>query len=347
MTLLVDFKKIDFPSLEKEILLFQKETSEALEVLESTEAANSHQNKNRKEFIIANLSTYIYYFPKLAFRVGDEDLLAEFYLYVFERMDKVLEKFDSKMSGLSTYLGIRLRTYWLNFITHKSKQNQKALVGKTISLASDEIASIGGTNSKDDGQDYNSENYQENILELNEEQLFADTGLDALFFQYFPFKKKDLTDLETPRTLQSAFKYLVMKLYYFDFFHNDDFILLKEYLGVSYGKALKIIDDFREKLSLKQIKQNQGEDKLISIFNRLVQSKEKGQQKYSDLLKQQKVILDNYYKVKDEPAVKDIAQVMQEKNARKVWNIIQYQKRVAKDNLKKTLAETEKGIKEK
>ncbi len=268
-----------------------------------------------KKKITNALSPYFKYYPKMSFRIFDEDLLSDFYLYVLERIDRILEKYQQQLSQFMTYLSLRLRTYWFNFVKHK-KMNEKILLSYPL----------------------NDENLikdpTENTLTFSDNQEEKTSQHDT-FKYFFPFVKKLIHSKD--KTGMATFRYLVLKLLFFDFFNADDFIVLKNYLKRPYGQVLVKINQFQIALNEKKNQQMKWEIRLNKIFHKMnslslnlaslptdekiiLQNKMK---------KQQEKILDKYYQTKIEPAAKDIARVLEQEDERKINNVINYYKKVA------------------
>jgi RNA polymerase sigma factor (sigma-70 family) len=69
------------------------------------------------------LSTYIYYFPKLAYK-RDFDFCGDFYLYVIERIESILKNFPPDADvKFQTWFNYVLKNQYLNFLRFKREEN--------------------------------------------------------------------------------------------------------------------------------------------------------------------------------------------------------------------------------
>ena len=187
--------------------------------------------------ILDFISPYIWFYPKLSFRNINEDIASDFYLYIHERFESLILKYQSSMGKFSTYLAIRLQTYFLNFVTQRKNQF------------------------KDIGS-----------LPLLEDQLVVDTSEDNQT-EILGETKVFLEQLEKLK-LKDSRKYLIVKLYYFDWFDEDDFVLLKDVFSNSYSGVLEKLDIMRNHIYDKKNKQLQYENQLNKLYTKNVSYKE-------------------------------------------------------------------------
>lgn len=69
------------------------------------------------------LAEFIYHFPAIGFDVFDEDKKGDFYLYISERLHRILEKYKiQENSTFKTYFYLVLRRHYLNFIKTTSQK---------------------------------------------------------------------------------------------------------------------------------------------------------------------------------------------------------------------------------
>ncbi|HCL55715.1 MAG TPA: hypothetical protein DHW82_01730 [Spirochaetia bacterium] len=73
------------------------------------------------------LSEFIYHFPSIGFEVYDEDIKGDFYLYLCERLEKIISDYKIQESAqFKTFFYLVLRRHYLNFIQSR-KKNFKTL----------------------------------------------------------------------------------------------------------------------------------------------------------------------------------------------------------------------------
>ncbi|HOJ49807.1 MAG TPA: hypothetical protein PKW55_03245 [Spirochaetota bacterium] len=84
-----------------------------------------YKNKKRDiKDILEIISDLIINFPKIGFSNFDEDLCSDFYLYVVERLPKIIENYNEKESAtFKTFLFLVLRRHYLNFIKKFKREN--------------------------------------------------------------------------------------------------------------------------------------------------------------------------------------------------------------------------------
>lgn len=80
----------------------------------------SHYQKGTQNFpkIAEMLGEFIYHFPAFGFDVHHEDIKGDFYLYISERLPKIIEQYQpSNRAQFKTFFYLVLRRHYLNFIT--------------------------------------------------------------------------------------------------------------------------------------------------------------------------------------------------------------------------------------
>ncbi len=82
------------------------------------------ENKNQKllKDLIEKVSPLIYNFPRIVFN-ADIDNCGEFYIYVIERFNKFIFKYDNNIASFKTWFFILLKSYYINWL--KSKSNRR------------------------------------------------------------------------------------------------------------------------------------------------------------------------------------------------------------------------------
>ncbi len=277
-----------------------------------------NRDKNLKEKIIQGLSRYLWHYPQLAFKIRSSDTLSDFYIYVYERIDKVLDNYQSDISKLSTYLAVRLKTYWFNFCKQQKVRQKKSLMDypleESILLRKEK---------------------KENLLIFSDSKTKAE-DLNETFSKYFDFSLASLKENQKSNQGEKQteiFNYLTLKLFFFDFFNNEDFIILKNYLNESYSIVLEKLEIFRQQLNQKRNDKMAWELRLNKIFYNLNSfptspgSLEKNKSLRLKIQEEQEKILHTYYHLKLDPDIKTIAMILQEKDERKIWNVVTYYKR--------------------
>lgn len=267
------------------------------------------QDYNLLQLLWEQVSEYVRFYPTLAFRERDDDRLSDFYLYIFERRESLFNKYNPSLAVFSTYLSIRLRTYYLNFIAQE-KIHQKI-----------------------------------KITYADKEEIFAESKDEALALRDDFTEDKNLLDVKIifPDSQNDTLKYLVIKLYYFDFFSEDDFLLLKSFTGKNYMSLLKMINDLKNKLFEKVSNQLKIDEKINKVYFEILSFQEK---KSNTLLVEEKItmekeinlrrknLLEKYKKISVFPPFKIIAEILSQSEV-KVANLIVYYKKTLEKTLKK------------
>ena len=68
---------------------------------------------------------------------------------------------------------------------------------------------------------------------------------------------------------KNSFRYLCVKLYFFDFFKEEDFLLLKEYTKKTYSVLLSEINNFAEEIARKKRNKLKYEFRLNKIHYKI------------------------------------------------------------------------------
>lgn len=226
--------------------------------------------------ILDHISPYIWAYPKLSFCNLNEDVASDFYLYIHERFENVLLKYRVTLGKFSTYLSIRLQTYFLNFIGDRNKDP------KNISH-----------------------------LPLLEEQLILSTeNQEEVHVQTQVF----LNQLRIYK-LKDNKRYLILKLYYFDWFDEDDFILCTKIFSLTYSELLNQLDVLRNHIWKKKQQKFQYETQLNQLYTKnvnhhsFVKNHSDVQNSPKQWKKIQQNLLDKYLATNCYPAAKVIAEI--------------------------------------
>ncbi len=265
--------------------------------------------------IMIQLRPYITNYPHFAFRKNDEDLKSDFFIYIYERFESVVRKYDPALGKFSTYLSIKLKHHFFNYMRRLKSRNK-------IRVSTYTLDSTIETVSRD--EDDVLLKVAENESYMNEKKI-----------------KKDLfKEVEG-----DLFRFLCIKLYYIDFFEDDDFSKLVLYLDFKSEKLKDSLHDevsnlqdeiFKKKktklyyeLCLNKIYQQRLErqNKIISLDNQadLAELLEK-QKKVSD---RKESLLNRYHAVNIFPSMKSVADIMRSE-PNKISNVINYYKKYLK-----------------
>ncbi len=264
--------------------------------------------------IITKVEPYIRNYPQLAFRKTNEDLKSDFFVYIYERFEGILEKFDNNLGKFSIYLSIKLKNYFLNYIRRAKVMNKIKSINYEIDTASEAIF-------KDS---YNLE------LNVSEREIYVEEKS----------REKSLLD----NLKREPFRYLCIKLYFFDLFTEKDFSMLMSYLKVNeqtISIVKKNIDALSEEVHRKRLVKIYYENCLNkthyqnmlrseSLRDLKLVNRDKGTikelvEKHESISKRRSALLQKYYAVNIFPSMKAIACVLQTE-ATKVSNIINYYK---------------------
>lgn len=98
---------------------------------------NNKDKDNTFNRIKEILSEYIYHFPAIAFDSYEEDDKGDFYLYISDRLEKILTEYQVQENCLfKTYFYLVLRRHYLNFIkssTREKKWKTESIKEETVS----------------------------------------------------------------------------------------------------------------------------------------------------------------------------------------------------------------------
>ena len=130
-----------------------------------------------KSEIISELSFYIRNFPRMAYRERDEDILSDFYLFFYNRLERVLRNFDFEKFSFWSYLSKCLVNTWYDFVG----QNKKIIYNKLPTNLSSEVNLLSDSTER--------EPHVNKIFE-EEKNLTYQLVLKLYFFDYF--QEKDL-----------------------------------------------------------------------------------------------------------------------------------------------------------
>ncbi|BBM89181.1 hypothetical protein COTS27_00875 [Spirochaetota bacterium] len=266
------------------------------------------------KLIITKVEPYIRNYPQIAFRKTNEDLKSDFFVYIYERFENILDKYDHNLGKFSTYLSIKLKNYFLNYVRRVKMMNKIKLINYEITPSTENIF-------KD------RYNLELNVAEREE---------------YIGEKKKETSLLINLK--KDPFRYLCIKLYFFELFTKNDFIMLVNYLGVAqadYPSVHKDISELSEEVHRKKLVKIYYENCLNkTYYQNMVREEEirdivtvdKHKDTLSEIMAKQKrindrrgVLLQKYYTINIFPSMKAIAKVLRTE-ATKVSNIINYYK---------------------
>ncbi len=281
---------------------------------ESISLYQSNRDSKNLDRLWMAISEYVRGYPQLAFRQSDEDVASDFYLYIWERRETLFEKFNPTLGGFRNFLSLRLRSHYLNFLLKKRKSisrdrlsysDKEELFREPLSLEN----ALGN------------KNIHSTILGS-----LKDVSSESSFF---------------PDYENNSLNYLVLKLYYLDFFTEDDFIRLKEFTGKKYTELLEGIDQLREEVSEKKRRRLRIDEKLGILYLDLLVCQEqtisessKGgiTLKEEELSKKRRKVLEDYNRINEFTSFKSIAQVLDIPET-KVANTIVYQRKVMEKKL--------------
>lgn len=285
---------------------------------EAWEASISLYQSNQDSKILDRLwmaiSEYVRGYPQLAFRQSDEDVASDFYLYIWERRETLFKKFNPTLGGFRNFLSLRLRSHYLNFLLRKRKLRSRDRL------------------SYSDKEDlFREPSDLGNVL--GDEKVHSIT-LDSL--NDVSSKSSFFPDYEN-----NSLNYLVLKLYYLDFFTEDDFVRLKEFTGKKYTELLEGIDQLREEVSEKKRRRLRIDEKLGILYLDLLicqeqtiseSSKGKITPKEEEFSEKQHRVLEDYHRINEFTSFKGIAQVLNIPET-KVANTIVYQRKIMEKKL--------------
>jgi len=76
--------------------------------------------------VLENLSDFIVNFPKIGFSVFDEDICSDYYVYVLDRLPKIIKDYnENENATFKTFFYLVLRRQYLNFIKQYNKNQDK------------------------------------------------------------------------------------------------------------------------------------------------------------------------------------------------------------------------------
>lgn len=291
------------------------------EQFETLHAPIQTYQQTRSEEILASLweqvSLYVRGFPRLAFRQSNEDVMADFYLYMMERKATLFEKFDPQLASFKSYLSLRLKSHYINFI---KRENSKQKL--TVSYTDEEYPFQESKNEFDERiADVNVASTKSSSHENTYQEWFPDYRIDPL-------------------------KYLCVKLYYLDFFNEEDFVRLQEYTGKSYTQLLEDFDELNSIITHKKIEQLKLDERLNGLLQNLITlSKEHSQKSVSasdtaklmeELSAKRTRLISEYYRISVFSPIRNLAQILGQKET-KVANILGYQRKVMEKRIAKLL----------
>lgn len=241
----------------------------------------SNQNQDLLQKIADEVSAYIYIYPRLAFKNRDEDTSAGFYLYMQDKFKKIIINYDNIKSKFSSYLSICLQSHFLNYINKKNKEKRK---NQNLKLFEnyDYTANL-SKNTKN-----------QNVLNV-EKQL--DEGLEENLNIFFKNLSKG-----------DQLKYILFKLFCFDFFDEEDFVLLKKISKKSFGECLKKTQEINDEIHQKKKKKLQYNYKLNEIHYQYLSEIE--EKKRKSIRNKKVVILKKYNSIIITPSIKLISETV-------------------------------------
>ena len=261
-------------------------------------------SKAKLNEVIESLAPYIRNYPQFAFRKNDDDIKSDFFLYILERFDGFLVKYDHSLSNFSTYLSIKLKNHFLNYLRREQSRNK-------LTVYSYEIDSLSETIFNEDEHSWKTS--EEEKIDVHTEKLEKEIFADSQ---------------------KNSFRYLCVKLYFFDFFKEEDFLLLKEHTKKTYSVLLSEINNFAEEIARKkrnklkyEFRLNKIHYKIIKISDEIKNTPTENVEKIEELQKKlnsrRDEVLIRYNSVSVRPTMRAVADILSA-DVSKVQNVINY-----------------------
>ena len=190
--------------------------------------AKYQQSGEGFEDIARILSDYIYNYPRLRFRQG-EDVCGDFYLYFFERLEKALQKYSKQECLFITWLSVVLRRYYLNWVQSEGAQESKTYLY------------LEGF--PDGGELYQAVDFENPLVREDSRE-----NIEALFG-------------DLPKKVR-----IVMKLYYFDYFRGEDLREAHKAFSQPMSLLMSKYDAILNYAAKQYDKERELEDKLNQVF---------------------------------------------------------------------------------
>ena len=268
------------------------------------------QDPKKLDNILNGICQYIKYYPQIAFRKNDEDLQSEFFMYIMERFNDIVLKYNPESSKFSTYLSIRLKSHFLNYLKReKNKRNFDILPSSDKEFLFENKDKI----------------YEQEYMQVAESE-----------GNYEVYNVEDISTNFFNNLKHDTLKYLALKLYYVDFFDSNDLNLLKDYLKHdNYKNIFQKFTNFLEETQNKKAVKLCYEEKLNKLHYDLMQienkiekgeiSQEEAEQLIEKISIKKTKSLSKYHSIKVSPSIKAIANIL-ETDITKISNIINYYK---------------------
>lgn len=217
-------------------------------------------DKETLKQIIKGVSDMIYNYPLLVFHKGMDDC-SDFYIYLIERLEKLIKKYNPALSAFNTWFNIVLKSQCINWLN--SKANKKKNNNPALSLNNDSIfIELAVTES----HNKNEENY---IKLTVSEYIDSLKGFDFLLIKllYFTIDKKLLKQLSNynKRSYEENIK-LINKFLNNNKKFNIQFQLTKQISILQY-KIFKLKEKFNsnKKEENLKIKIDKHTNELLSL----------------------------------------------------------------------------------
>jgi len=164
--------------------------------------------QHTRDALVAAISQYVIAFPLFVYNMKDYDVRADFYIKFLEKFDYIIKNFDSDKCTFKTYLCTVLKNMYIDFITVRQK--------KTIKTGS--LEEMPETPSPDSRKQNHAsqKNYKKNTTDNVQEILSS---------------------------VKNRLSYLVIKCYYYDFFTEEDFLLLVKTTDKTCGACMEFLDN--------------------------------------------------------------------------------------------------------
>jgi hypothetical protein len=236
----------------------------------------------------------------------------DFYTKILEKTEYYFNKYDPKVCTFFTYFTTVLHNAWKNF-----SGSQKTKYVSMQPLSNDSV----------EKSDYD--------MRL----AYTDTPEKTAI-------RQEYSEEDTFADVHDTFTYLVLKCFYFDFFTEDDFVLLKNHTGKSYLDCLEFTEKIMTDLHKRRKKSALAENALTRIYKNLIAVQKRLQylkvqhtgdaiyldelhEKEERLKETQAQYIVRYNKIRSHPSYKTIAGFFNV-TTKKIANIVQYFKKKKK-----------------
>lgn len=180
--------------------------------------------------ILEAVSIYIYNFPRIVFAQPEEEC-TEFYLYIYDRLPKILLKYKVQKTKFLTWFALVLRRQYINWQEKQAREKNKSIVTKYCNLEA--IIS----------PEYLNYFSLEKSQETSEKSFLNETILSV--FASLPAKVR-----------------VTMKLHYFEFFEGKD---LKEVTEVFQRDPIELLEKYGKLLEMSQAQYEKERKLRISL----------------------------------------------------------------------------------